>query len=157
MYKGGEHLCVGLLLLFFTCITFSQSKALLIAVTTVSMAFVLPLLRHSLARLISVNQVIPRSILERASGFAIFTIIKAGFLFSARGGGGVVIARLDNGCEPLFCQSFSADRRPFVSSMVRSECHRSRRCRCGWSGWCRNDRLPRRAQFPFGQLSSPRP
>jgi len=45
--------------------------------------------------------IIPRSILERASGFAIFTIIKAGFLFSARGGAGIVIARLDNGCEPL--------------------------------------------------------
>jgi lipid-binding SYLF domain-containing protein len=86
--------------------TFSQSKALLIAVTTVSMAFVLPLQRHSLARLIFVNQVIPHSILERASGFAIFTIIKAGFLFSARGGGGVVIARLDNGCEPLFVNLF---------------------------------------------------
>ncbi|KAH9990954.1 hypothetical protein BJV74DRAFT_836543 [Russula compacta] len=41
--------------------------------------------------------VIPRSILERASGFAIFTVIKAGFLFSARGGGGIVIARLENG------------------------------------------------------------
>ena len=67
------------------------------------MAFVLPFLHHSLDQLISVDQVIPRSILERASGFAIFTIIKAGFLFSARGGGGVVIARLDNGCEPLFC------------------------------------------------------
>jgi len=48
------------------------------------------------------NQVIPRSILERASGFAIFTIIKAGFLFSARGGSGIVIARLENGCEAPF-------------------------------------------------------
>ncbi|KAI0264696.1 hypothetical protein BC834DRAFT_882169 [Gloeopeniophorella convolvens] len=41
--------------------------------------------------------VIPRSVLEGARGFAIFTIFKAGFLFSARGGGGVVIARLDDG------------------------------------------------------------
>jgi lipid-binding SYLF domain-containing protein len=41
--------------------------------------------------------IIPRSVLERASGFAIFTIFKAGFLFSARGGGGIVIARLDDG------------------------------------------------------------
>ncbi|KAI9511628.1 DUF500-domain-containing protein [Russula earlei] len=41
--------------------------------------------------------VIPRSILERACGFAIFTIIKAGFLFSARAGSGIVIARLDDG------------------------------------------------------------
>jgi len=55
------------------------------------------------SQLIFINQVIPRAILERACGFAIFTIIKAGFLFSARGGGGIVIARLDNGCEPLSC------------------------------------------------------
>jgi lipid-binding SYLF domain-containing protein len=76
----------------------------------VSMVFVLLSLRNPLAQLNSTNQVIPRSILERASGFAIFTIIKAGFLFSARGGGGIVIARLDNGCEPLSCQPFPADR-----------------------------------------------
>jgi lipid-binding SYLF domain-containing protein len=54
------------------------------------------------SKLTSVYQVIPRYILERACGFAIFTIIKAGFLFSARGGGGVVIARLDNGCKLSF-------------------------------------------------------
>ncbi|CAL1708769.1 unnamed protein product [Somion occarium] len=41
--------------------------------------------------------VIPRSILENAKGFAIFTIFKAGFLFSARAGSGIVIARLDDG------------------------------------------------------------
>ncbi|KAG6826342.1 hypothetical protein H0H92_000258 [Tricholoma furcatifolium] len=41
--------------------------------------------------------VIPRSVLENARGFAIFTIFKAGFLFSARAGSGVVIARLDDG------------------------------------------------------------
>jgi lipid-binding SYLF domain-containing protein len=73
------------------------------------MAYVLALLHSSLPQPISTHQVIPRSILERASGFAIFTIIKAGFLFSARGGGGIVIARLDNGCEPLSGLSFSAD------------------------------------------------
>ena len=43
--------------------------------------------------------VIPRSVLTQAKGFAIFTIFKAGFIFSARGGSGVVIARLDDGCE----------------------------------------------------------
>ncbi|KAF5311776.1 hypothetical protein D9619_003124 [Psilocybe cf. subviscida] len=43
--------------------------------------------------------VIPRTILENAKGFAIFTIVKAGFLFSARAGSGIVIARLENGCE----------------------------------------------------------
>ncbi|KAF8656395.1 hypothetical protein AX16_002580 [Volvariella volvacea WC 439] len=41
--------------------------------------------------------VIPRSVLTNAKGFAIFTIIKAGFVFSARAGSGIVIARLDDG------------------------------------------------------------
>ena len=43
--------------------------------------------------------VIPRSILENARGFAIFTIFKAGFVFSARAGSGIVIAKLDDGSE----------------------------------------------------------
>ncbi|WVQ81469.1 hypothetical protein IAT38_003593 [Cryptococcus sp. DSM 104549] len=43
------------------------------------------------------DKVIPRSVLERAQGFAIFTVFKAGFLFSARAGSGIVIARLDDG------------------------------------------------------------
>ena len=42
--------------------------------------------------------VIPRNILENAKGFAIFTIFKAGFIFSARAGSGIVIAKLENGC-----------------------------------------------------------
>ncbi|KAI0747062.1 hypothetical protein C8Q80DRAFT_1179116 [Daedaleopsis nitida] len=41
--------------------------------------------------------VIPRSVLENAKGFAVFTIFKAGFLFSARAGSGVVIAKLEDG------------------------------------------------------------
>ncbi|KAL0576567.1 rRNA-processing protein las1 [Marasmius crinis-equi] len=41
--------------------------------------------------------VIPREVLENAKGFAIFTIVKAGFVFSARAGSGIVIARLPNG------------------------------------------------------------
>ena len=43
--------------------------------------------------------IIPRGILTNAKGFAIFTVIKAGFVFSARAGSGVVIARLDDGSE----------------------------------------------------------
>ena len=43
------------------------------------------------------TQVIPRSVLERAAGFAIYTVVKAGFVFSARAGSGVVTARLDDG------------------------------------------------------------
>jgi lipid-binding SYLF domain-containing protein len=42
--------------------------------------------------------VVPRSILERARGFAIFSVVKAGFIVSARAGSGVVIARLNDGC-----------------------------------------------------------
>ncbi|KAJ6519439.1 hypothetical protein C8R45DRAFT_1118017 [Mycena sanguinolenta] len=41
--------------------------------------------------------VIPREILQSAKGFAIFTIVKAGFLFSARAGTGIVIAKLADG------------------------------------------------------------
>ncbi|KAL1407569.1 hypothetical protein Q8F55_007002 [Vanrija albida] len=43
------------------------------------------------------DKVIPRSVLEKAHGFAIFTVAKAGFLVSARAGSGLVIARLDDG------------------------------------------------------------
>jgi lipid-binding SYLF domain-containing protein len=46
--------------------------------------------------------VIPRSVLQNAKGFAIFTILKAGFVLSARGGSGVVIAKLDDGCKLEF-------------------------------------------------------
>lgn len=41
--------------------------------------------------------IIPRSVLENAKGFALFTVFKAGFLFSARAGTGIVIAKLDDG------------------------------------------------------------
>ena len=44
-------------------------------------------------------QVIPRNILENAKGFAIFTVFKAAFLFSARAGSGVVVAKLEDGSE----------------------------------------------------------
>lgn len=43
--------------------------------------------------------IIPRSILVQAKGLAIFSVFKAGFVFSARAGSGVVIAKLDDGCE----------------------------------------------------------
>lgn len=39
---------------------------------------------------------IPRSILRRARGLAVLTVIKAGFIFSGKGGDGIVIARLDD-------------------------------------------------------------
>jgi lipid-binding SYLF domain-containing protein len=45
--------------------------------------------------------VIPNNVLEKAAGFAIFTVVKAGFLVSARAGSGVVIARFPDGGEFL--------------------------------------------------------
>jgi lipid-binding SYLF domain-containing protein len=47
------------------------------------------------------DKVIPNNVLEKAAGFAIFTVVKAGFLVSARAGSGVVIARLPDGGESL--------------------------------------------------------
>lgn len=39
------------------------------------------------------DKIIPSSILEKAQGLAIFTVLKAGFLFSGRAGSGLVVAR----------------------------------------------------------------
>ena len=36
---------------------------------------------------------IPRSILRRARGLAVMSVIKAGFIFSGKGGDGIVVAR----------------------------------------------------------------
>lgn len=66
------------------------------------MSFIPPTVPVSLLLLkilLTLVQVIPRTVLERAEGFAIFTVFKAGFLFSARAGSGVVVARLPDGCE----------------------------------------------------------
>ncbi|CAB4411971.1 unnamed protein product [Rhizophagus irregularis] len=43
------------------------------------------------------DKVIPPNVLQKAKGFAIFTVIKAGFLFSGRMGAGLVVARLEDG------------------------------------------------------------
>ncbi|KAI7902635.1 uncharacterized protein BX663DRAFT_509917 [Cokeromyces recurvatus] len=43
------------------------------------------------------DKVIPQNILDKAQGLAIYTVIKAGFLFSGRAGSGIVIARLPEG------------------------------------------------------------
>lgn len=40
---------------------------------------------------------IPKAVLLKARGLAIFRVVKAGFVWSARGGSGVVIARLPDG------------------------------------------------------------
>jgi SH3 domain-containing YSC84-like protein 1 len=40
---------------------------------------------------------IPRDVLRHAKGLAIMTVVKAGFIFSGKGGQGVVVARTDHG------------------------------------------------------------
>ncbi|KAF9183113.1 hypothetical protein BGZ49_004616, partial [Haplosporangium sp. Z 27] len=44
-----------------------------------------------------VDNIIPPDILSKAQGLAIFTVVKAGFLFSGRAGSGIVVARLEDG------------------------------------------------------------
>ncbi|KAJ2999793.1 hypothetical protein HDV02_001816 [Globomyces sp. JEL0801] len=43
------------------------------------------------------NSLIPKNVLARARGIAIITIVKAGFLWSGRGGTGLVLSRLEDG------------------------------------------------------------
>ncbi|EIW59383.1 DUF500-domain-containing protein [Trametes versicolor FP-101664 SS1] len=40
---------------------------------------------------------IPKAVLQRARGLAIFSVVKAGFVFSGKAGSGIVIARLPDG------------------------------------------------------------
>ncbi|TYJ58339.1 hypothetical protein B9479_000885 [Cryptococcus floricola] len=40
---------------------------------------------------------IPKAVLQRAKGLAVFTIIKAGFVFSGKAGSGIVVAKLPDG------------------------------------------------------------
>jgi lipid-binding SYLF domain-containing protein len=39
------------------------------------------------------DKIIPTTILEKAQGLAIYTVLKAGFLFSGRAGSGIVVAK----------------------------------------------------------------
>ncbi|XP_046552738.1 SH3 domain-containing YSC84-like protein 1 [Haliotis rubra] len=45
------------------------------------------------------DKLIPAGILAKAKGLAILTVVKAGFLVTARGGSGIVIAKLDDADE----------------------------------------------------------
>lgn len=60
---------------------------------------------------------IPHSVLEKAAGFAIFTVVKAGFLLSARAGSGVVIARLPDGCTSTHSNRFGV--KPWGKLMIK--------------------------------------
>ncbi|KAJ3343095.1 hypothetical protein HDU83_005821 [Entophlyctis luteolus] len=50
-----------------------------------------------------VDQIIPPQVIANAKGIAILSVIKAGFLFSGRGGSGIVLARLSDGCKFSGC------------------------------------------------------
>lgn len=39
------------------------------------------------------DKLIPAGIIEKAQGLAIYTVLKAGFLFSGRAGSGIVVAK----------------------------------------------------------------
>ncbi|CAO3691244.1 unnamed protein product [Rhizopus microsporus] len=43
------------------------------------------------------DTIIPVSVIKEAKGLAIFTVVKAGFLWSGRAGSGIVVARLPDG------------------------------------------------------------
>src|SRR6266853_6183549 len=43
------------------------------------------------------EKAIPRDVLRHAKGLAIMSVVKAGFIFSAKGGQGVVVARTPHG------------------------------------------------------------
>src|SRR3982751_2441392 len=43
------------------------------------------------------EKAIPRDVLRQAKGLAIMSVVKAGFIFSAKGGQGVMIARTPRG------------------------------------------------------------
>ncbi|CDS82102.1 related to YSC84-protein involved in the organization of actin cytoskeleton [Sporisorium scitamineum] len=43
------------------------------------------------------DKIVPVSVLQKAKGFAIFSVFRIGFLLSARAGAGVVVARTDDG------------------------------------------------------------
>jgi lipid-binding SYLF domain-containing protein len=44
-----------------------------------------------------IDSVVPPNILKNAKGFAIYTVLKAGFVWSGRAGSGLVVARLPDG------------------------------------------------------------
>ena len=95
-------------------------------------------------------QVVPRNVLENAKGFAIFTVFKAGFLFSARAGSGIVVARLPDGCTPT-SQPWTAtvNRMLTMRSMVGPQCYRDCGPRGRYTGRRRNDRFPDCPQLPI--------
>lgn len=79
--------------------------------------------------------VIPRIVLENAKAFAIFTVVKAGFIVTARAGSGIVIARVEDGSTRLrVCTAMSGflnRNLTHIRSMVCTKCYWN----CGTWGW----------------------
>src|SRR5438552_9808070 len=62
---------------------------------------------------------IPRSVLRGAKGLAIMSVIKAGFIFSGKGGKGVVVARTEHGWSgPSFIATGGAGWGPQIGAEV---------------------------------------
>ncbi|KAI8643067.1 hypothetical protein BD408DRAFT_343171 [Parasitella parasitica] len=78
------------------------------------------------------DKIIPENILEKAQGLAIYTVLKAGFLFSGRAGSGIVISRL-------------------VSSIGHCNWWYRRR----WSNRCRIDRFRACFEYPTSFAAGP--
>uniref|UniRef100_A0A1D1YXX2 SH3 domain-containing protein PJ696.02 n=1 Tax=Anthurium amnicola TaxID=1678845 RepID=A0A1D1YXX2_9ARAE len=47
------------------------------------------------------EKVVPKEVFDKAKGLAIFTVVKAGFVWSGRVGSGLVISKLEDGCWSL--------------------------------------------------------
>jgi hypothetical protein len=88
------------------------------------------------------EKAIPRDVLRRAKGLAIMSVVKAGFIFSAKGGQGVVIARTRRGWSgPSFIATggggWGLQAGAQVTDFVipRRKCDDRRGCqRCGRAG-----------------------
>jgi lipid-binding SYLF domain-containing protein len=62
---------------------------------------------------------IPASVLRRATGLAIISVVKVGFVFSGKGGKGIVVARMEHGWSgPSFIATGGAGWGPQVGAEV---------------------------------------
>ncbi|KAJ9068541.1 hypothetical protein DSO57_1027629 [Entomophthora muscae] len=82
-----------------------------------------------------IDSVVPHDILTKAKGFAILTIIKAGFVWSGRAGSGLVVARLPDGSKHNFVCWPDMNFPRLVCAFW------NRICWCGvwWSNWRPNN------------------
>lgn len=57
---------------------------------------------NSVTRAHSLSFTLAAHVIAKAKGLAVLSVIKAGFLVTARGGSGVVLARLPDGSKSMF-------------------------------------------------------